>query len=417
MDRRRLALFVNPLLCGHHEAAWRTPGAQPERIHSPDYYAEIARIAEKGRFDAMFMADFFAFNPAVKYSPRWELEPVTLFAAIARATSNLGFIATGSAIFADPVEIARTFATLDGVTGGRAAWNIVTSGDLAAAANYGFAAPIPHRERYRLGAEATSRVLALWDGIAEAPGEAPVPRPVQGRPVLVQAGSSPDGRDFAARFAEVVFSAQWDMSHAQAFRRDLRARAVAHGRDPNSIRIVLGLAPTIAGTQAEARAKKQALDDLIVPAASLAWLDSFGIDLSAFDFDAPLPRRLGDIDLYEGIKSRFAVISDLADSTEPLTIRQLAGQLAGSRGHLSVVGTAEQVADTIEAWFTAEAVDGFMIMPQELPGDFSVFVDEVVPLLRRRGLVDADYRGSTLRDNLGLPLSLRSAGFDTSVRA
>lgn len=416
MSDRRLALFVNPLLCGHHEAAWRTAGAQPERVHTRSYYQEISRIAEKGRFDAIFMADFFAFNPAVRHSPRWELEPVTLFAAIASATRNLGFIATGSALFADPVEIARIFSTFDHVTGGRAAWNIVTSGDLAAAGNYGFQTPIPHQERYRIGTQTTRRVLELWDEAALG-GASEVPPPVQGRPVLVQAGSSPDGRDFAARFAEVVFSAQWELSAARAFRRDLRARATALGRDPDGLRIVLGLAPVIGSTEEEARSKKRALDDLIVPQASLAWLESFGIDLSAFDFDAPLPRRLGDIDLYEGIKSRFSVISALVDTSAPLTIRQLASHLAGSRGHLSVVGTPQQVADKVEAWFRAQAVDGFMVMPQLLPADLSDFVDEVVPLLRRRGLVDSDYRGATLRENLGLPLNGGSAGFEEAVTA
>lgn len=409
MTARRLALLVNPLLCGHHEAAWRTERAQPERIHSLDYFQALARTAERGRFDAIFMADFFIFNPAVRYSPRWEVEPVTLLAATAQATENLGFIATGSAIFSDPAEIARVFSTFDHATDGRAAWNIVTSGELAAAANYGIEKPIPHAERYRLGAVNTEKVLAYWNGEPLPEGVAPVATPVQGRPVLVQAGSSDTGRDFAARFAELVFSAQWSLDAARNFRDDLRQRAGGHGRSPDDIRLVLGLSAVIGSTEAEARAKKQALDDLILPHASHGWLQSFGIDLTAFEFDEPLPRTLGNIDLYEGIKSRFAVISSLVDSTSPLTIRQLASALAGSRGHRLVVGTPEQIADVAETWFRAGATDGFMVMPHELPSEFELFVDEVVPILRRRGLVDSNYRGRTLRENLDLPLRSHSA--------
>lgn len=404
MSQRRLTLLVNPLLCGHHEAAWRTERAQPERIHSLDFFQALARTAERGRFDAVFMADFFVFNPAVRYSPRWEIEPVTLLSAVAQATEHLGFIATGSAIFSDPAETARVFSTFDHATSGRAAWNIVTSGELDAGANYGFEKPIPHAERYRLGAQNAAQVIAYWDGAPVPDGVAPIATPVQGRPVLVQAGSSATGRDFAARFAELVFSAQWSLAAGKEFRSDLRRRAVGHGRTPDDLRLVLGLSAVIGSTEAEARAKKKALDDLILPHASHGWLQSFGIDLTAFDFDEPLPRTLGDIDLYEGIKSRFAVISSLVDSSSPLTIRQLASALAGSRGHHLVIGTPEQIADAAETWFRAGATDGFMVMPHELPSEFELFVDEVVPILRRRGLVDADYRGRTLRENLGLPL-------------
>lgn len=405
MTSRPLALLVNPLLCGHHEAAWRTERAQPERIHSLDYFQQLARTAERGRFDAVFMADFFIFNPAVMYSPRWEVEPVTLLSAVAQATENLGFIATGSAIFSDPVEVARVFSTFDHATGGRAAWNIVTSGEPAAGANYGLDKPIPHAERYELGARNTEQVLAYWDGAPVPDDVAPIARPVQGRPVLVQAGSSATGRDFAARFAELVFSAQWNFEAGRDFRNDLRRRAVTHGRNPDDVRLILGLSFVIGSTEAEARSKKKALDDLILPHASHGWLQSFGIDLTAFDFDEPLPRTLGNIDLYEGIKSRFSVISSLVDSTSPLTIRQLASALAGSRGHHLVIGTPEQIADAAETWFVGGATDGFMVMPHELPAEFELFVDEVIPILRRRGLVDRDYRGHTLRENLGLPIS------------
>ncbi len=395
---RSLILLVNAFVAGHHEGAWRLPQAQPERLRDIRYHQEIARLAETGGFHAMFVADFFVFNPGARHSPRWELDPLTLLSGVAQATERLGLIATGSATLSSPEEIARTFSTLDHVSAGRALWNIVTNGDPAAAANFGQDKPVPHQQRYQIGAQAVQEVLQLWRKGQD------VPAPVQSHPVLVQAGSSSDGRDFASRYAELVFTAQNTIGEAHAFRHDLLTRAAAHGRKPGAVKLIPGISPAIGSTVEEARRKKRDLDELIVPEASLAWLAGFGIDLGAHDLDGPLPPILGDIDRFEGIKSRFGVIASVIERHRPTTIRALLQLLAGSRGHASLSGTPESIADLIAEWFQQGAADGFMLMPHAFPSEFQLFVDEVVPLLRRRGLLRNGERQAGLRERLGLPM-------------
>jgi len=393
-----LILLVNALVTGHHEAAWRLPQAQPERLRDIGYHQDIGRVAEAAGFHAMFVADFFVFNPGVRHSPRWELDPLTLLSGVAQVTERLGLIATGSATLSTPEEIARNFSSLDHVSGGRALWNIVTNGDPAAAANFGQDKPVPHHQRYQIGAKAVQDVLHLWRRGRE------VPAPVQSHPVLVQAGSSADGRDFASRYAELVFTAQNTQDEARAFRQDLLARAAAHGRKPGALKLIPGISPAIGSTVEEARRKKRDLDELIVPEASLAWLAGFGIELGTRDLDGPLPPILGNIDKFEGIKSRFGVIASVIERHRPSTVRDLLQLLAGSRGHATLSGTPESVADLIAEWFQQDAADGFMLMPHAFPSEFQLFADEVVPLLRRRGLLRNAEPQAGLRERLGLPI-------------
>jgi N-acetyl-S-(2-succino)cysteine monooxygenase len=408
-DSRKMILFVNALVTGHHEAAWRLPDAQPHRLRDIRYYQELAQTAERGGFDAMFVADFFVFYPGVAHSPRWELDPLTLMAGVACATSSLGLIATGSATFANADEIARGFSTLDHVSNGRAAWNIVTNGEPQASANYGQDQPIAHARRYRLGARVVDDVLQRWRGDADdaaghaADRGAAVPRPVQGTPVLVQAGSSPDGRDFAARYADVVFTAQNTLADAIAFRNDMRERARQYGRDPDSLKVIPGIGPSIGLTDAQAREKKRALDGLTAPEASLAWLAGFGVDLSGADMDGPLPPVLGDIDQFQGIKSRFGVIAGVIERERPKTVRALLHLLAGSRGHAAFTGTTDAFATHMQEWFEAGGADGFMFMPHAFPVDLDLFVEHVSPRLRERGLLNDPTPGQTLRQRLSLP--------------
>lgn len=395
---RSLILLVNALVTGHHEAAWRLPQAQPERLRDIGYHQDIGRSAEAAGFHAMFVADFFVFNPGVRHSPRWELDPLTLLSGVAQVTERLGLIATGSATLSTPEEIARSFSSLDHVSSGRALWNIVTNGDPVAAANFGQDKPVPHQQRYEMGARAVQEVLRLWRKGQD------VPAPVQSHPILVQAGSSPDGRNFASRYAELVFTAQNTLDEARAFRHDLLARAAAHGRKPGNLKLIPGISPAIGSTVEEAHRKKRDLDELIVPEASLAWLAGFGIDLGSHDLDGPLPPILGDIDKFEGIKSRFGVIASVIERHRPRTVRGLLKLLAGSRGHATLSGTPESIADLIAEWFQQGAADGFMLMPHAFPSEFQLFADEVVPLLRRRGLLrDAEPRAG-LRERLGLPI-------------
>lgn len=398
MSRRdaRPLLFVNAFAAGHHEGAWRMLAAQPQRLREIGYYQELARTAERGGFDALFVADFFAFYPGIAHSPRWELDPLTVLAAAAAVTDTLGLIATASAIFSPAEEIARAFSTLDHVSGGRAAWNIVTSGEPRAAANFGLDTVPPHAQRYTQATAAVQDVLALWRAGNE--GGTGVPAPVQSRPVLVQAGSSPDGRDFAARHADIVFTAQGTLTSAQAFRADLHGRARALER-PSLPRVVVGLSPSIGASRVEALRKKAELDAQIVPEASLAWLEGFGIDLACQALDGPLPPQLtAEGEAFEGIRSRLGVIAEVIAQEQPRTVRDLLARLAGSRGHASVVGTPEDIASHIHEWHSAGAADGFMLMPHLLPRDLTDFVDQVVPLL---GLPPQP-QGKTLSERLGL---------------
>lgn len=347
----------------------------------------------------MFIADFLTFYPVVEFSPRWELDPATLLAGVAATTREIGVIATASTVFAAPQELASTFATLDRVSGGRAAWNIVTNGEPMAAANYGQNEPIPHAERYRLGQGVVDSVLDLWRHARETGA---TPPPVQSPPVLVQAGSSPDGRDFAARYADLVFTAQHTLEQAKAFRAEMRERARAHGRAPDAIRIVPGISAALHHSEDEARAYKAALDADIAPEASLGWLAGFGIDLSGHDLDGPIPAHIGDIDRFEGIKSRFAVISGVIERYRPRTIRELLHRLAGSRGHASFTGTPAAFAEWVQAWWDEGAIDGFMLMPLVYPRDLDFFVEHVSPLLEARGLLRRSAGPTTLRERLGL---------------
>ncbi|SOE50830.1 LLM class flavin-dependent oxidoreductase [Orrella dioscoreae] len=408
---RKLILFVNALVTGHHEAAWRLPSAEPERLRDLRYYQSLARTAEEGGFDAMFVADFFVFYPGVAHSPRWELDPLTLLAGVAQATRHLGLIATASATFGEAGELARSFATLDQLSRGRAAWNIVTNGEPQAAANYGQDTPIPHGERYARGDVVVRSVLAHWRNAHAGNG---MPPPVQPRPVLVQAGSSEQGRDFAARHADVVFTAQPTLAAGQAFRADLRQRAQAHGRSPDSIKVIPGISPSLAHTDGAAAARKQRLDALISPEASLGWLAGFGIDLSGHSLDGPLPAFLGDLSAFEGIKSRYGVITELIKQHRPASIRALLHLLAGSRGHASFTGTPRALAAYMTQWFDAGAADGFMLMPHAFPDDLAFFVEEVSPLLRRAGLIPAQQsQPGTLRERLGLPACALPSHFHT----
>jgi FMN-dependent oxidoreductase (nitrilotriacetate monooxygenase family) len=355
-----------------------------------------------------------------------------LLATVGAVTSHLGLIGTSSTTFADPFTLARRFASLDHLTGGRAGWNIVTTADDKAAANFS-AEHLPlHADRYKRATEFVEVVEKLWDswdddavivdkeaGVYANPsqvrtidhqgeyfrvrGPLNVIRPPQGRPVLVQAGASEDGRDFAARFAEVIFTAQPTLAEALAFAADMRARIDRAGRDPQSVRIVPGLAPIIGLTDEAARAREEQIQGLIIERYALRRLSRWlHVPTADWDLDAPLPASLipeeKDVN---GMKARFTLILEWA-RRENLTVRQLLAALAGAHGHRTFTGTPIQLADTIEEWFRAGAADGFVIQPQVLPTEFELFVDHVVPELQRRGLFRTEYSGPTLRDHLGL---------------
>jgi len=425
-----LNLFIYP--GGHHEAAWRYKESEPKRVLDIGYYQELARRAEAAKFDAIFFADGPSLPENVRYSSRLRFEPITWLAAIAAATSRIGLIATASTTYTEPYNLARLFASLDHISHGRAGWNIVTTSDAGAAQNFGLPEHPPHADRYETAREFLEVVTKLWDSweddalVADAQsgvfadsdkvhridhvgkhykvrGPLNVARTPQGRPVYVQAGSSEDGRSFAAQHAEAIFTAHQTLASAQGFYADIKKRAVALGRRPEHIRVLPGISPYLGSTQAEANRLEEEINALIQPAASLEQLKRMiGLDLSGFDLDGPFPRHLVDTNGPKGVASRFQLVIDIVDREKP-TIRQLIKRLAGGRGHWVLVGTPERVANEIQTWFEQGAADGFNVMPPWLAGGFDAFVAEVLPILRKRGLFREDYTGETLRDHYGLP--------------
>ena len=432
--RREGQLHLNAFLMstGHHEASWRLPESDPSSVSTNiGYLQRLARTAERGHLDSIFFADGPALFRDVGRRPSGTLEPTVVLAAVAAVTTRIGLIATASTTYNDPYNLARRFASVDHISGGRAGWNIVTTAHLEAARNFGLDELPTHRARYERAAEFIDVALQLWDSWEDdvevgdkaagvwgdaarihAPehvgehfrvaGPLTTPRSPQAYPLLVQAGSSQDGKDLAARYAEAVFTAQQTLDDALAFAHDLKRRAVEWGRDPAGLLVLPGIVPVIGATEAEARAKEEELDRLIRPEYARAQLArTLRVDPEDLPLDRELPADLPSEDEIEGAKSRYTLIVELA-RRERLTVRQLIGRLGGGRGHRTFSGTAEQVADAIQEWWDAGAADGFNIMPAVLPSGLEDFVDQVVPVLVERGLFRSEYTGTTLRDHYGL---------------
>src|SRR5712672_2036889 len=431
--KRQLHLNLFMHSRGHHEASWRHPESSPLPLTDIRYYQDLAQRAEAALFDSIFLADQLALGGDVAQAPRTWLEPITVLAALAVSTSRVGLIATASTTYTEPFNLARQFASIDHISNGRAAWNIVTSWLATAAENYGGAGQVSHADRYTRGEEFMEVVKALWDswatdavvdnrasGIYARPerirpinhrgdfytvaGPLNMPRCPQGRPVLVQAGSSDTGRRFAARHAEAVFTASMEKTTAKAFYADLKALAAAEGRLPDEVIILPGLSPMIASTEAEAQLMARELNELSDPEVGRKRLSGRfgGHDFSHVPLDRPLaPEDFPEPGSVEAARSRTEVILNLVRREKP-TLRQLLASLAGARGHFTAAGTPERIADLIEEWFKDGAADGFNIMPPLLPSMLDVFSAEVIPLLQRRGLFRTAYEGKTLREHYGL---------------
>ncbi|MEF9956869.1 MAG: LLM class flavin-dependent oxidoreductase [Acinetobacter sp.] len=427
----RLGAFIPAT--GQHVAAWRHPESQPDKAVDFDFIKEQVQLAEKGLFDAYFLADGLAvnFGQAEKngYSDKVAgFEPVTLFAALSTVTKHIGFIATASTTYEEPYLLARKFASLDHLSHGRAGWNVVTSASESAAANFGYEQQIPHAERYERAQEYVELIKKLWDSWEDdaflhdkasgvfydaekvhnpnhkgkyysVKGALNVPRTPQGYPVIVQAGQSGPGRDLAARYAEVIFTANQKLEDAQEFYRDVKGRLAKYGRSTDELLILPGVSAFVGRTEEEARAKYQQLTDLIHPEAGLALLSglSGGIDFTGYDLDGPFPELAEG----QGMVSRPALIADIAKKNN-FSIRQLYEWVAGARGHWQLIGTPEQIVDQLQEWFENEAADGFNILPPSTPAGLNDFIELVVPELQRRGLFRTEYEGTTLRENLGL---------------
>ena len=425
-----LGAFMRPVSI--HTGAWRWPGAFPDANFNLAHLKRFIQTLERGRFDAFFMADHLAVLnmplEALKRSPTvTSFEPFTLLSALSAFTERIGLVATASTTFDAPYHIARRFASLDHLSGGRAGWNIVTTSNPDAALNFGLEEHMEHAERYARAREFYDVVTGLWDSWADdafvrdaesgiyfdpeklhalahkgkylsVRGPLNIARPVQGWPVIVQAGASDAGRQLAAETAEVVFAAGLPLPAARQFYADVKGRAQKAGRNPDHVKILPGALVIVADTVEEARARRAKLDSLVHYESAIASLSiALGHDASTFDPDGPLP----DIPDTNQSKSGRERVVDLA-RRERLTVRQLAQRLGGYSG-LTFAGTPATIADAMEERLHSRASDGFNVMFPYLPQGLDDFVDRVVPELQRRGLFRREYPGVTLRDTLGLP--------------
>ncbi len=427
----RLGAFMRPV--GIHTAWWRYPGAYPDANFNLQHLVRFAQKLEEGKFDAWFMADHLAVlnmpMAALKRSATvTSFDPLTLLPALAMMTKHLGLIATASSTFEPAYMIARRFASLDHISGGRAGWNLVTTSNPDAALNFGMTEHMEHGERYRRAREYYDVVTGLWDSWAEdafvkdvengiyfdparmhvldhkgeylsVRGPLNIARPIQGWPVIVQAGASDAGRQLAAETAEMVFAGGGSLADGKSLYADIKGRAKAAGRNPDHIKILPGCLVVVGDTVEEARAKRALLDSRVHPDSGIASLSiALGCDASVFDLDAPLPDDIPESNASKSGRERVIARA----RRDNLTVRQLA-QISGSYGGLAMVGTPAMIADQMEEWLYGEGCDGFNIMFPWVPGGLDEFVDRVVPELQARGLFRREYEGRTLRENLGLP--------------
>jgi FMN-dependent oxidoreductase (nitrilotriacetate monooxygenase family) len=431
-----LGAFFHPT--GHHVASWLHPDAQIDAGTNFRHYVELAQMSERAKFDLMFLADALAVRDGnLEPLSRWPqymayFEPITLLSGIAGLTERIGLVSTATTSYNEPYNVARKFASLDHISGGRAGWNVVTSANISEAFNFGREAHFEHGERYDRALEFTEVVFGLWDSWDDdaflrdrttgryfdpaklhtlnhkgehfsVRGPLNVARPPQGRPVIFQAGSSEVGRELAARTAEAVFTPQHSLEGAQAFYRDLKGRMAKYGRSPVHLVIMPGLNPIVGRTRREAEEKHQYLQSLIHPDVGLELLSNAlaDFDLRPYDLDGPLPEAAYNV-TPKGSTTSFRNVLSWAKE-ENLTIRQLYQRFAGARGQRTVIGTAADIVDQMQEWFVNRGVDGFLIQPSHLPGGLQDFIDLVIPELRERGLFRTEYNGTTLRDHLGLP--------------
>lgn len=428
----KLGLFLSGP--GHHIAAWRDPHVASNAGQLLQHYVEIAKLGERGKFDFLFNADSNStFGPDdvnvwKRTIAAMRLEPLTLMGALAAVTTHIGLVSTATTTYLEPFHVARLFASLDQLSGGRAGWNLVTSSAASEALNFSHAAHAPHADRYARADEFVRVVMGLWDsweddaflfdkenGLYFDPeklhflnhkgehfavrGPLMMPRSPQGRPLIVQAGQSEDGRALAAATADVIFTVQQNIEPAREFYADVKQRAKQLGRNPDHIAIMPGVLVIVGETRRDAEKKYEALQSLIHPELGVATLsDIVGMDLSRYPVDGPLP----EVPLSNTQQGRQRVAVDLA-RRENLSIRQLYQRLSGARAHRSLYGTPTEIADSLEEWYRSGAADGFNIMALTFPQGLADFVDRVIPELQRRKLFRTRYEGATLRENLGIP--------------
>ncbi|MBM7702282.1 LLM class flavin-dependent oxidoreductase [Metabacillus iocasae] len=435
VESRKMKLGAFLPAPGHHVAAWRHPESVPNGGHDFEHYLNITQTAERGKFDMIFLSDGNGVRTHYKNEDELSrqgrmvhFEPITLLSALAVTTKHIGLTATASTTYNEPFHLARKFASLDHLSNGRSGWNVVTSVTDAEAQNFNLDQQPDHATRYRRAGEFMEVAHGLWGSWEDdaflydkqsgrffdpsklhilnhkgeffsVKGPLNIARPPQGHPVIVQAGSSADGQAFAAKWAEVIFTAHQSLDQAQAFYTSIKSQAERIGRNPHEVVVMPGVFPMVGRTREEANEKYESLQELIDPVVGLGLLTGLlgDVDISGYPVDGPLP----ELPETQGSTSRQQLVYEEA-MKKGLTIRQLYMSVAGARGHKAIIGTPTDIADELEEWFVHKGADGFNIMPPYLPGGLHDFVDLVVPELQRRGLFRTEYEGTTLRENLGL---------------
>ncbi|MFC5530445.1 LLM class flavin-dependent oxidoreductase [Cohnella yongneupensis] len=429
INQRQMSLGAFLFNYGHHYGAWRHPDSKVNGVIDLEFYKKSAQAAERGKFDMVFLADSSSVPSIQDAETNVSFiypEALTVLGALTGLTERIGLAGTVSTTFNEPYNLARRFATLDHLSKGRAAWNVVTGTKETEARNFNADKLLEHSKRYERAREFLEVATGLWDSWEDeatvvdkqlprfadtsrihpinhqgsnfrVDGPLNIPRSPQGRPVIIEAGTSPDGQKLAAQTADVVFTATEDKEEAIRFYRQLKEQLPQYGRTPDQLKIMPGLLTFIGDTEEDAREKERAFNAFINPDAAVTYLSKLiNVDLSGYPLDGPLPELPR-----EGNTSRALMIMDMAKHTK-MSIRDLGLHFSVARGHLTITGTAQQIADRIEDWFVSGACDGFNVMPPLLPDGLDEFVDKVVPLLQQRGLFRTEYTGHTLREHLGL---------------
>jgi len=433
-DREHMNLGVFFKNTGHHIAAWRHPDAQADAGINIKHYADCAIASEQAGFDFLFFADSAAVRDKVNYdvlsrSSQYTayFEPTTLLSALAMVTKHIGLVATATTSYNEPYHVARKYASLDHISGGRAGWNVVTSGNASEALNFGRDEHYGHGERYHRAKEFVEVVRGLWDSWDDdafvydkasgaffdpsklhdlnhagehfkVRGPLNIARPPQGHPVIFQAGTSEDGRELAAATAEGVFTSELTIEESRAYYQDVKGRMKRYQRSPDQMRIMPGCTVFCGETEAEANDRYDYLQSLIDPVVGREYIGGLlGMDLSDCSIDGPIPDRPSP-------RSEMGTFKNIVNMAkrENLSIRQVYSRLAGSHGKLCLTGSAVQIADTMQDWFENNACDGFILQPSYMPGDLDHIARVLIPELQNRKLCREAYDGTTLRDNLGL---------------
>lgn len=429
MTKRHMVLTTFILPAGYHRDTWRRENSRAEELSNFRFMADLAKIAEDAKLDAVFLGDCVHANSTMRGDIMMNgfYEPVTTLSALAAVTKNIGLIGTMSTSFTEPYNVARQMAGLDHMSGGRAGWNVVTSRD--GYANFGGSGVPDPEERYERADEHVEVVKKLWDSWADdiilvdresgrwldtsglrpinhegkrfkVDGPINIPRPPQGHPILVQAGSSVTGMTFGAKIADLIYTAQPQLEGARKFYAQVKELVRNQGRNPDDVKVLPGIVPVIGRTEQEAQEIAQELADYVdLDAGRRQVAGDLFLEIDDIDFDEQIPAERFSEDPKMG--SRYHIFRRKAVE-QGMTLRELIVDRARSTGHVWFVGTPQQTADLMIDWFETGACDGFNLNAPHNPDGLEAICQLLVPELQDRGYFRTEYEGQTLREHLGL---------------